>query len=195
MNFKDAVKSVKEDSTKAKKNDMPVLNAPAELVKSIVNYLAAKVKKAQADAEMKMEEAPIIAFARKEQDKAAFAGQFKKSYRVKTDKEVVTYVSKDQFSVDQDAKETIVALVGKENFDKLFEEKVSVNLRPEVFTDEALQKKLMALIGDSFAEFYTSTSTVVAKTDFDKNIYDMVSDQTKLDELRTIVVQTKPSVR
>ena len=69
-----------------------------------------------------------------------------------------------------------------------------MSLKAEVFENEEMQKKLMKLLGDNFNDFFNVTSKLITKKDFDKNVYDKV-DKSKLDEVRTLVKQNKPSIR
>ena len=63
-----------------------------------------------------------------------------------------------------------------------------------LFQDPDLQNELMELLGDRFGDFLETSVNLKVKEDFDKKIYQVVSED-QLPALRTFCRQYKPSLR
>jgi len=194
LSFADVLKKTTvEKKTTAKKSGTPELTVPDHVKAAIDRYNVAKEKMNQGKAEMTNEEPVIIDHVKAEQDKEAYAGNFKKSYKIEGNKSKITFVTANKFSINPADVEEIKDILG-DSYDNLIEEKPNVTLKETVLQSAELQEKLISLVGEHFAEFFETTVTVKVKEDFDKNIYNHV-DKDTLDALRIFVKQNKPSLR
>jgi len=192
--FKSAIKQTSVVKSSVKKSTMPVIEVKNSVANEIENFIKANKAEKLAKADKDFAGSNIIAHCRPIQDKRALAGDFVKSYTVKSDKGVVKFITADKFGVNTEDEETLKSLLD-EHYDNLLEEKITVTLKAEVFQDEAKQEELMNLLGDKFAEFFDVETKLQAKEDFDKNVYKAVNNQNDLDELRLYAKQNKPSIR
>lgn len=195
-NFDDilqATKITKKPASK-KKNDMPHLNPNAELRECVDGYVNAKKRFNMAKGDMEEAGNAIIEFSRSEQDKAGYAGDFRKSYVIPGNVEnQVKFISSNRYSVSADDAVEIKELLG-DQFENLMVEKLEVSLKAEIFENEALKVEFMKLIGERFPEFFETKATLAVAEDFDKDVYDAV-DKDNLTDLRTFVKPYKPSLR
>ena len=195
LDFKKALNAnaTSEKKSKAKKKTMPVIdNANPEVKHAVDHYVKHKKLMQEHKADMEAAADPIIEFGEEHQDNEGFNGNFRKSYKVKGNKETVSWVSSNRYSLDSDDEETLRALV-EEKFEELFEEVFDVELRPEVLQNEELQAEFMELIGEQFGKFFVTRKTLKIADDFDKNVYKL--SKKKLANLRAYVKQYKPSLR
>lgn len=184
----------KTKSVGAKKKTMPTVEfSDKEMNTAVSEFLKSRQVEKEAKAEKEFHSNFIVEKVRTIQDENAFNGEFSKSYEVKTSVGSVKFVTADKFSVNPNDEKEIRNLLGNE-FDSLMEEKVEVKLKESVMNNTELQKKLMKLIGNNFDEFFEVTSTLTTKEGFDEKVYEKV-DKSKMDELRTYVKQSKPSIR
>jgi len=193
--FKDKLaKSATSKSPAKSKSSMPTVKT--NVGEAISTFNTEKKNESAAKAAKEVAGAAIIEFGREHQDKTAFTGNFRKSFElIGNDDESVKFVATDKFSVNPDDATNLKKIVGKKEYDNLFEEKFTVTLHDEVFEDEALQNELMALMGDNFDRFLFVSSKLVTKKNFDENIYRVVKSASKLSEVRMLVKQNKPSIR
>lgn len=195
LDFKKALNAnaTSEKKTKAKKKTMPILdNASAEVKDAVDHYVKHKKLMKEHKADMEQASDVIIEFGEEHQDKEGFNGNFRKSYKVQGNKEEVSFVSSNRYSLDSSDEETLRALVdGK--FEELFEEVFDVELRPEVLQDEKLQAEFMELVGEQFGKFFVTRKTLKVADEFDKNVYKL--NKKKVANLRAYVKQYKPSLR
>ena len=192
---KKLTESKNSNSPKGKKETMPVINVTnGETKQYIKDFIDAQKREKIAKSDKEAAGNEIIEVARKIQDKDAFGGKFSKSYRVKSDDDIVTYVTANKFSLNLDDKETFQKMLGK-NFDTLLEEKFNIFVKPEVFQNPELQKELMSLLEDKFDEFFEITSSLVAKENFDSNVFKAVKNSAGLQKVRSFAKQSKPSIR
>lgn len=184
----------KTKSVGAKKKTMPTVEfSDKEMNTAVSEFLKSRQVEKEAKAEKEFHSNFIVEKVRTIQDENAFNGEFSKSYEVKTSVGSVKFVMADKFSVNPNDEEEIRNILGNE-FNSLMEEKVEVKLKESVMNNTELQKKLMKLIGNNFDEFFEVTSTLTTKEGFDEKVYEKV-DKSKMDELRTYVKQSKPSIR
>ena len=188
-------KTVVSKTDKPRKNEMPVLNnLSKDMKKRIETFLDAKKRAKNATAEMQAEEPAIIEYARKAQDTEAFEGKYNGSYNIGG---LVKFVTQDRFSCPQDkeVQEEIKKVLGKD-YDNIIESEVSVTLKPEVFTDEKLKKELVKMVGSRFSEFFITESRLSVKTGFAQEQYRIAGgSQEKLEEIRSLIPQYKPSLK
>lgn len=184
-------------SASVKKGSAPVVRLPENLEQGLKNFLEAKELKAKAEAEMKSQEQPLLAFMRGIQDEDGVSGKFAGSYDIIYGKdEKVKYVSADKFSDVKD--EAIVAelksLVGDEK--KVVREQFEIKVREEVMSNPALQKELMERLGDVFNKFLEVEKKIVAVDGLNEKIYGIAgNDKGKVMKIRELVPQAKPFIR
>lgn len=191
--FGDALKATKTTAKKSTKKDERTLQATEEIKAEIDRYVKSKKNMKVAKSEMEHSEAVIIDFIRPLQDEDGRKNKFSTSYRVDGNEEKVKYVSSNRYSINAEDDEKIAEILG-ESFDELIKHNHTVKLRDEVLEDDALQEKLMELIGDEFATFFETVTKLGVVTDFNKNIYGVVDDE-KLSELRLYCRPYKPALR
>jgi hypothetical protein len=182
-------------TTKTKKADDNILqNAPSGVKEDISKIIAAKKTMKKAKSDVAAAEKTIIAFGQGHKDDEAFAGRFKKSYKIAGDADdTVTFVTANKWSFNTDDINDIKGIIG-ENADEMLPSNYTVSIKPEVFTDEAKQKELMTLLGDRWNDFFDTTVSYKPVEDFDSRIYREL-DKAGIDDLNVYMKQSKPSVR
>jgi len=135
----------------------------------------------------------LMDFVRTHQDADGFAGRFQGSYALKGNRHQAKVIYANKFSINAEDEAELTAILGG-NFDNLIEKKFSVKLRGEVFTDDDLQAELMALVGERFADFFETTTSLSVTEGFSREIYRAVPPE-QMDALRTYARQYKPSIR
>lgn len=191
------------EKAKAKCKGKVVYDAP-ENVKKLVNEFCSNKKKLKAlEAEIKFAESEILEFAKADQDKSAFSGDFVKSFDLpgfdkpeegEPEKAVIKFVSTNRFSINPADQEVLQNLLGK-SYDDVIEEELKVVLKKGVLEDEEKLAKLAKVIGDDFDDFFESSLSLKVQTDADKKVYKVAGDQDSLDELRTYMKPYKPALR
>jgi hypothetical protein len=191
--FGDMLGATKTTETAPKKGKMPTLDAPPEVKTAVDEYQEAKAAAKQAEAVMDVAGAVITGFVRDRQDADGFAGKFSGSYAVMGNKSTAKVIWANKFSLSAEDGPQLAEVLGPE-FDRMVTKKASVTLKATVFEDEAAQQKLMALLGDSFPEFFETKITLGVVEGFSRDIYRVV-DAAKLADLRVYARQYKPSIR
>jgi hypothetical protein len=183
-----------EKISAAKKSTMPVIeNAPEDVKLAVDAVTEAKAELKAAKAKLAKNETVVIDFVTPIQDKDGFAGNHKKSYEVKGVNNSVKFVTSNKFSVSGADEENLTELLGEERFNERFEKSESLSVKAEIFKDEVLQEKLLALIGDHFDEFFEYTAVLKVKEDFDKKQFDLNEDEVA--DLRVFCKQAKPALK
>ena len=184
-----------EPTSKAKKVDDSILqNAPEAVKADITKMIAAKKTMKKAKSEAAVAEKSIIEFGIKHKDAEAFAGRFKKSYKIAGNgDDTVTLVTANKWSFNTDDIADIKEIIG-ENADEMLPSSYNVSIKSEVFTDDAKQKELMKLLGDRWNDFFDTTVSYKPVEDFDSKIYTEL-DESKMSDLAVYMKQSKPSVR
>jgi hypothetical protein len=183
-----------EKKSAAKKSTMPVIENAPENVKLAVDAVnEAKVELNAAKAKLAKNETIVIDFVKPIQDKDGFAGNHKKSYEVKGVEGAVKFVTSNKFSVSSEDEGNLTDLLGEERFNERFEKSESLSVKAEIFKDEKLQEKLLALIGDNFDEFFEYTATLKIKEDFDKKQFELTEDE--VSDLRVFCKQAKAALK
>jgi hypothetical protein len=189
--FNDALKANAKAKTTTKKSTVPVIETyPKEVGDAATKLVDLKAQEKTLKAEINDTSSVIIEFASKVQDEHAFNGDFHKSYAIGD----ITYVSKNQFSINTEDAATIKKILGKA-YSSMILEKMDVKLKEEVFESEALQKELMSLLGDTFSKFFDVATALRVCEDYDKKIYDVLRSQDKINELRVYVKPYSPSLK
>jgi len=193
-NFLDAVESTsKPKSTTSKaKSKKEIIVAPAEIQNAINDFSSAKKEKKAAEARMEVSEGTILDHCQNRYDDNGFSGKFSKSFHIGNEEVSVNFVTANRFSFAPADVDMVKEILGK-NTD-LIKSEHDVHLKAEIFTNKELQKKLMDLVGDNFAEFFETTTTYSVVEDFDAKIF-QVLDKGKISDLRQFVKQSKPSLR
>ena len=178
---------------KTKKSSMPTLQATPEVAQAVDQYQESKINYKQAEAAMDSAGTVLMDFVRTHQDADGFAGRFQGSYALKGNRHQAKVIYANKFSINAEDEAELTAILGG-NFDNLIEKKFSVKLRGEVFTDDDLQAELMALVGERFADFFETTTSLSVTEGFSREIYRAVPPE-QMDALRTYARQYKPSIR
>jgi len=188
---------VKSASSK-KKSDAPVINLSSDLSDELDALIEAKATVKSAQALQKKAEAKLIEHAKNVQDSDGLNGRYAGTYELVGENHRSKFISSDRFTVSQDSEvhEAIADVVGQDNLDKVVSEELTVQLRPEVFKDPAKQDLLVSLLGDKFDELFETTIKYSATKDLKGRIYGLVkNDADKLEEVRALLPQYKPSIR
>lgn len=180
-------------ATAPKKGKMPTLDAPPEVRTAVDEYQEAKAAAKQAEAVMDLAGAVITNFVRNRQDTDGFAGNFSGSYALMGNRATCKVVFANKYSLSAEDGPRLAEILGPE-LDRMVTKKAVVTLKASVFEDEAAQQKLMALLGDSFPEFFETKITLGVAEGFSRDIYRAVTPE-KLADLRVFVRQYKPSIR
>jgi hypothetical protein len=193
-NFLDAVESTsKPKSTTSKtKSKKEIIVAPAEIQNAINDFSSAKKEKKAAEARMEVSEGTILDHCQNRYDDNGFNGKFSKSFHIGNEEVSVNFVTANRFSFAPADVDMVKEILGK-NTD-LIKSEHDVHLKAEIFTNKELQKKLMDLVGDNFAEFFETTTTYSVVEDFDAKIFQTLG-KGKISDLRQFVKQSKPSLR
>ena len=183
-------------SAKKKKDEMPVLSLPADKKQAFLNYLKHKENKKNEETLMRQEEEIVLSFAKAKFDEDGLAGKFNHSYKIVSDDKSASFITVDRFSIgqDQDVQNRAKDLLG-DQYSEVIEEDKEVVMKDEVFTDEALKKELVALVGDKFAKFFMTQKKFVVKKDFNQKIFKIAGNKDKLAQIREVIVPTKPSLK
>ena len=183
---------VADKKVASKAKDGIITDAPQNVKEDITALIAAKKTAKIAKATITQKEASVIEFGKAHKDAQAFNANFNKSYKIQGEgDDTVTFVTANKFSFSTDDVPEIEEIL--EDSDIELDTKYVVTVKGEVFTDEAKQKELMALLGDRWTDFFDTTVVKTVPTDFDKKIYGLGKD--KKDDLEVLMKQSKPSVR
>ena len=199
LNFDDVVKSSAQPKSKTAKKASGkeiITNASNAVKDAISNIIKAKSAKKKAESDIKIAETPVIEFGNGLKDDMAFEGDYNKSYKVqgKTPDEVITFVTANKFSHNEDDEEDISELMGEENFNDLMPKDYVIKVRTEIFEDPKLQKELMKKMGSKFNEFFEVESNRKVISTFDEELYKRF-DADKVADIKVLVKQSKPSIR
>jgi hypothetical protein len=195
MDFLDAVTSTSKSksSTSKSKSKKEIVVAPKDIQVAIEDFSAAKKEKKAAEARMEKHEGSILSHCQGIYDKNGFSGKFSKSFHIGNENNSVNFVTANRFSVAS-ADVGIVKEILGESADALIKTEHEVKIKSAIFTDKDLQKKLMDLVGENFAEFFETVTTYSVVEDFDSKIFSAL-DTEGINNLRQFVKQSKPSLR
>jgi hypothetical protein len=164
-------------------------------VDTVIN---AKAAIAKLEFEKDEAETLIIGHVRPQQDKAAWTGNFSKSFAVEGNVGNVTYTTSDKFSVpkEPEVQEAIRKCTGDKKFDEDFIVVRTISVKPAITEDLDKINKLVAACtkaGIDIGEFFSVTDVLKARPDLDRKQYDLTPKQ--LEEFRTLVRQNKPALK
>ena len=193
--FGDMLKQTATTKKKAtSKSKIPVIDAPDHIRETVDRYLAALKAEKEATAEKKEAGGTIIDFTYVRQDEDGYNSNFRHSYSIPgMNDSQVKYVSSNRFSINAEDTEQIEEILG-DKYPDLIDQKFSVRLKPEVFENSELQEELMDRLGDRFAVFFETTTSLKVCDEFDRKVYQAV-DQDSLATLRTFCRPYTPSLR
>jgi hypothetical protein len=192
--FADKLKATaKAQEPKPKKDKMPVLEGPPEIMEAADNYMEAKTNLKMAQATLDQAGDQLIEFVRQVQDQEGFAGRFRNSWAVLGHKHQAKVIFQNKFSLNPDDADQLAEILG-DQFGNLIRETFSVKLKEQVFQDEELQNELMELLGDRWEDFFETTTKLEVCENFSQLIY-QVLEPGQLAGLRTFARQYKPSIR
>jgi hypothetical protein len=195
MNAFDKVAKPKAEAS-AKKAPKIAATTTKDIKKAVDAVIQLKAQIKELEATELANELAIISHVRPQQDVNARNGNFANAYTVEGETGNVTYVSSDKHSVpkDEEAQGAIKTLIGNKLFADFFDTKRSVNIRPEVLTNDALVNKIVGTLEKAGIEnIFDVVDTLVAKKGLDEKVYTL--DETKLEQFRALVPPAKPSIR
>jgi len=151
------------------------------------------------EAEQIEAETAIIEHVRPQQDNAAYAGNFSKSFDVAGNTGNLLYNTADMFSVPKDEAsiEAIQELLGK-RFEEVLETKRVITFKSTAAENKDLMDKVIAAInaaGMELGDVFEVTDQYVAKPDLDRKQYELFPKQAQLDTFRTLIKQRKASLK
>jgi hypothetical protein len=190
----DAIAKPKENTPKSKSSKITASVDP-DIKTKVDLVIHHKAQITSLEAEKAEAEASIIDTVRPQQDAAAYAGNFSKSFLVEGNTGSLTYTTSDRFSVpkDEESLEAIQKLLGKK-YDTFFETKRTVVFKAA--DNVELVSKIMDIIGKAGMEpsdVFEVTDQVVAKSDLDRNQYTLKEKELAI--FRTLVKQNKPALK
>jgi hypothetical protein len=192
--FGDMLGATKKTETAPKKGKMPTLEAPPEVKAAVDEYQEAKTAMKQAEAIMEVTGAVITDYVREKQDADGFARKFSGSYAVMGNRATAKVVYANKYTLSANDEGQIVEVLGPENFTAMIKKWHTVTLKPEVFENEELSGALMELIGERFADFFETKTSLGVCEDFNKLVYQVLKPA-DLENLRVFARQYKPSIR
>lgn len=196
MNAFDKIAGKKEPA-KTKKTNKIAAQVTDDIKTAVDTVIWAKAEIKSLEAQLAENETTIIDHVRPQQDKAAYAGNYSKSFLVEGNKGNLTYTTSDKFSIpqDDDTQEAIKKLLGKK-FDEFFETKRTITLSKKVQEDDKLVDKIIAAIekaGIPLQEVFEVTDVVVKKEGMDAKQYEL--PEPKLETFRLLVEQAKAALK
>jgi hypothetical protein len=190
-------KIAKKAEPKGKKATKIAATVTKDVKTSVDEYISinAKIKGLESDLAIKGD--AIITHVLPQQEEAARAGNFSKSFEVSGEKGVLTMTLSDSFSVPQD-EESLAALktLLKKKYDEYFSISRVASFNADVLKDDALTKKIIGALekaGLSVGDIITVTDKVVTKDDIDRKQFDLSPED--LAVFRTLVKQKKASLK
>ena len=165
----------------AKKAGVPTIECPDNETRTAVdrvrNAITSK-KKAEADLEQYGDVLVDLFLETKETE--ARAGNFRKSFRFKGNKETVMVKHANKsLKINYDDVSQIKKILTNKDYDLLLEETATIFVKPEVLEpNSALGTKLLKMLGNTdkerdanFALFFESKVGLKIKEDFDRNLF------------------------
>jgi hypothetical protein len=190
-------KSAKKTADKPKKSSAPGIKLSKELAGSLNRLMELKKEVKTKTSKMRLVEAELIEHAREVQDQKAFSGNYVNSYElIGRNGETAKFITQEKWSIPREDEELeeLRELLG-DQADEILKDDTQVQLKPEVFEDEELQERLMELLGDEFGTFFDTTTKVVTNGKIAEKLYKVAGDQDKLESIRALLSQAKPSIQ
>lgn len=181
-----------KETKKASKKSAEIISVPANVQAEIDKLLEAKKAKKKAESDIKKAEPTIIDHGIQLKDKEAFKGSFQKSYKLGNEDSHVNLVTANKWSFKEDDVPQIKEILG-EKADEMVVKETEVRLKPDVFSNPELKQKFVQMVGMDFPEFFETHVYHHVSDDFDEKVYDLGEE--KLDDLRLLMKQSKPSLR
>jgi hypothetical protein len=184
--------------TKTKKSSMPTAEVTNPVKNSVDLVVSHKAEICRLEAELATHEVNIIDHVRPQQDEAARAGNYSKSFRVPGNTGALTYVTSDRFSAPKDTAiiEQLKQLIGMTRFEEWFETKRTIKLKPDAQADQTFIQKLVKVVSDAgmnLGDAFEVTDALVTKDGLDEKQFEL--PPTKLEEFRTLCRQAKPALK
>jgi hypothetical protein len=193
--FKDAIQQTKVTKTSAKKSTVPILSdVPAPVSKAATEFLTKTKAVKDLQAELADLTTTITNYVSPIQDERAFKGDFNKSYKIPAGDQELMISTKNVFKINSEDEPAIKKIFGPA-YSTLFTEKMEVVLKEEVLVNDTMQEELMALLGDNFAKFFDTHSTLKVVEDYDEKIFTFAKTAKKLADIRVLVQPTKPALK
>lgn len=173
------------DSSKKKKEIIPVIKLDSDKTKNLKEFLENKKKMKEYEGLMRIAEQPLLSVCIDKMDTDGLTGVFNHSYEVLGDDGTskVKFISVDKFGISQEEDNLAVLkdTLRPEVFEQEVLKKPSVTMKAEVYSDEKLQKELVQLMGENFSKFFQTTITYSLKPGFNERIYGIAKSATNTD--------------
>ena len=169
--------------------------ANEDLNKTIEEYITAKAKMKEFEAQLKSAEEKILTYVTPIHDRESFAGNFTKSVDLAS-RLTVTYMDKFSNISNPEAREALKNLLGV-NFEKAFEIKRAVTIKPDAVKNVELIQKFIAAAkaaGLNPADVFEVIDVLTAKDGLDELQYQIVTEE-QLPKFRAYCRQAKASVK
>jgi len=193
--LKESIKGATGKVSVKKSSVSTIPDVPENVEKAAEKVVELKVEIKEKEAELESKGKIVTDFCGDVQDRQGFKGLFSKSYYVPAGKfGQLLYSTRNMYKISPESEADIKKLLGKA-YDELIQKKITVTLKEGVLDNETLTAELESLLGDKFDKFFDVTPKLVAKEDFDKDIFRVVKTPEKLSEVRTVVEPYKPSLK
>lgn len=202
--FDSLFSNAKTEEKSKKKNDAPFIELSADVEKNLKNFLKYKKEMKSAETNMRTEESPVIEACIEQLEKDALVGNYQNSYAIKVvikdEERIVKFITTDKFSFPTDDEMLKqVKEVLADDYEEVTEEVKGLKIKPEVFTDDKLQKELMGLLGDRALEFFTPYKYRILKKGFAEEQYKIAAandnSEEKLVSIKELIPQAKASLK
>lgn len=184
-----------KEPAKTKKNGISTIVPTEDSIKEAVDAIVeAKKAEKEAKATKETKEAELIDYMFPIYEEDGFGSNFQKSYYVQGVTEKVTFVTSDKFSAPKDDEISALQGVFGDKFEQFIKKETELKVRPEIFSDKTLQKKLMELIPkEQFGEFFVAETRWSVADEFDRNRFSLPKSVFK--KVMEILRQAKPSIK
>jgi hypothetical protein len=192
-------KIAKKESPKTKKATTVTATVSDEVKTLVDKFVSNKAEIALKVSENKEYESRIIDEAYEQQRLMAVdSGEFAKSIDIEGNTSKVKYVTVDKFSVPQDEEtlSEVKKLIGAQTYNAFFAVRRTITLKENITSDEKMLDKIAAACekaGLPVEAIFDVTDRTFAVEGLDKKQFELPPE--KLPEFRTLVKQTKASLR
>jgi hypothetical protein len=200
VNPLDAFNAIAKTSTPASKKAAmhPVASSDSAVRKAVDKIIEAKARIASLESELADAEATVIDAVRPQQDAAAFAGNYVKSYAVKGDQGAVLVTTANKFSGPKTPEEIEAArkLLGDDRYDSWLPTSRVIAVKKTAAENQVLMGKILDAVskaGLTVGDVFDVTDKTSPCENLDEKQYALKPDQ--LAVFRTLVKQAKPSIK
>lgn len=180
---------------KKKGSAAPAIVPTADIETHVEAYSKYKKDMKDNEGKMRIEEAPIKQFCLQKLDEKALAGEFVPTWDLASKHGILKFITVDKFSLDLKNLPKIKAVLGDDNYKQVIIENPVMTLKAEVFTDQALATELQSKLGNDFLKFFDIEKKIEVKKGFNTEIFKIAKTADRLNEIRSLIVPTSPSLK